>query len=65
MHVITERLYKTEAGEIVADGHKDARWLFAVPGTKIELAEARQLGLAEPAPKPEPKGKGKKRRAES
>jgi hypothetical protein len=54
MHEVTERLYKTEAGEIVPAGHPESRWLFAVPGSKIGMAEAVELGLvSDDAPTPE------------
>lgn len=44
-HEITERLYLTEDDRVVPDGHPDARWLWATPGQRIRLSEAKRRGL--------------------
>lgn len=42
---ITERLYRTEDGRVVPEGDPDARWLYAVPGQRVPLEEAVELGI--------------------
>lgn len=55
LHTVTERLYETEDGRAVPEGHPDARWLLAVPGQQIpeEVAAANGILTAEPEPEPE------------
>lgn len=43
---VTERLCKTEDGErLVPENHPEARWLYAIPGQQIPMAEAERFGL--------------------
>lgn len=54
MYDVQERLALTEDGRVVPEGHADARWLFAIPGRPIPMAEAVKHGLVSPkAPKAE------------
>lgn len=42
---VTERLYLTEDDKVVSEGDPDARWLYAVPGKRIPMSEAKKAGL--------------------
>lgn len=46
---VEERLYRTEDDRIVPAGDPDARWLYAVPGRLVPMAEAEGYGLVEGA----------------
>jgi hypothetical protein len=50
--VFTERVCKTIGGDLVREGHRDGRWLFAIPGQDIKVAEAISLGLVIPGQEP-------------
>lgn len=45
MFTVQERLCLTEDDRIVLEGDLDARWLYAIPGQEIPLAEAERYGL--------------------
>lgn len=47
---LEERLYKTEDGEVVREGHADAATIYRGAGQKISFEEARELGLLEDGP---------------
>ena len=44
-HTVQEHLYLTEDDRIVQEDDPEARWLYAVPGQEIPLAEAERYGL--------------------
>lgn len=43
---VKERLALTEDDRVVPESDPDARWLFAIPGQTIPLADAVKYGLA-------------------
>lgn len=51
MYDVQERLALTEDDRLVSEGHADARWLYAIPGRPIPMAEAIKYGLVAKAPK--------------
>lgn len=53
---LTEKLYKTEDGEVVRAGTGRAASVYKPAGARIPIEEAREIGLIEaPKPKAEPK----------
>lgn len=54
-YVVQARLALTEDGRLVPEGHADARWLYAIPGQYIPLADAERYGLVKARPKAEDK----------
>lgn len=44
---VTERLYLTEDGRAVPEGDPDQRWLYAIPGSRVPLSEAKKYGLVD------------------
>lgn len=48
--IIRERLFRTEDPDdrVVAEDDKDARWLYATPGTRISRSEAELMGIVKP-----------------
>lgn len=42
---VKERLALTEDDRLVPEGDPDARWLFAIPGRPIPMADAIKYGL--------------------
>ena len=63
----TERLYRTEDGRLVPEGHPDARWLFCVPGQMVAAADlagqepadaGAEITPEEPQPEPEQAAEG-------
>ena len=53
-YIATARLALTEDDRIVPEEHPEARWLYAIPGTQIPMAEALRYGLVEDEAEPEP-----------
>lgn len=43
--VVTERLCLTEDGRLVPEDDPGSRWLYAIPGHTIPLADAQRYGL--------------------
>lgn len=61
-----ERLALTEDGRVVPEGHADARWLYAIPGRPIPMADAIKHGLVSAkAPSAAPESETQESAAES
>lgn len=45
MYEVKERLALTEDERLVPEEDPEARWLYAIPGQEIPLAEAERYGL--------------------
>ena len=54
MYEVTERLVLTADGRVVPEGDPDGRWLYAIPGQQVPLAEAERYGLVKQAEATEP-----------
>jgi hypothetical protein len=51
-YIVEERLALTEDGErLVPEESEEARWLYAIPGQEIPLADAERFGLTKQAKK--------------
>ena len=54
-YIVTERLALTEDDRLVPEESAEARWLYAIPGQRIPLAEAQRYGLVATETKKEQK----------
>lgn len=62
-HIVDRHLYLTEdRGRVVEENDPAGRWLWASPGSEVDMDEAVRLGAvqpqSEPAPEPEPEPEG-------